>query len=151
MKSSRTGKRGFLQRHSLSIVAGSILVSWILLYRVFDPQSHWGSFFGNAIADWTGVLVMILATKHLYESGSEESKRPPGGILPNTLSVLRRHSLTIFLLVTGAGWILLFMRSDPTGKWGTVVSNIVSEWSQLLGLVLLTKKLREWHSKESKG
>ena len=142
---------GFLRRHSLSIVAGSILVAWVLLYRAFDPGSHWGSFFGNAIADWTGVLVMILATKHFYETGSEESRKPPeGGVVPASFRLLQKHSLTIFLLVTGAGWILLFMRSDPTGKWGTVVSNIVSEWSQLLGLVLLTKKLREWQSKESK-
>ncbi len=94
---------------------------------------------------------MVLATKHLYESGSEESRKPTGGFVPKTLGVLQRHSLTIFLLVTGAGWILLFTRSDPSSKWGTVVSNIVSEWSQLLGLVLLTKKLREWHSKESKN
>lgn len=145
-------RNGFLRHHSLSVVAGSILVTWILLYRVFDPESHWGSFFGNAIADWTGVLVMILATKHLYESGSEESKKPPAsGFLPTSFRLLQKHSLTVFLLVTGAGWILLFLRSDPSGKWGTVVSNIVSEWSQLLGLVLLTKKLREWHSKESKS
>ena len=32
---------------------------------------------------------------------------------------------------------------------GTVVSNIVSEWSQQIGLVLLTKKLIEPGSKES--
>jgi len=24
-----------------------------------NPDTHWGSFFGNAIADWTGVVVMI--------------------------------------------------------------------------------------------
>jgi hypothetical protein len=131
-------------------VACSILVSWILLYRVFDSKTHWGSFFGNAIADWTGVLVMVLATKHLYESGSEESNEPPAGFFPAAFRIVQKHSLTIFLVMTGAGWILLFMRSDPTGKWGQVVSNIVSEWTQLLGLVLLTKKLREWHSKESK-
>jgi membrane protease YdiL (CAAX protease family) len=133
------------------MVAASILVMWFLLYRVFDPGSHWGSFFGNAIADWTGVLVMVLATKHLYESGSEESKNPPSGFFPSIIRVVRKHSLTIFILVTGVGWILLFSRSDPMGKWGQVVSNIISEWSQLLGLVLLTKKLRESHSKESKS
>jgi hypothetical protein len=32
-----------------------------------------------------------------------------------------------------------------------VVGNIVSEWTQILGLVLLTKRLMEWHSKESKS
>ncbi len=40
---------------------------------------------------------------------------------------------------------------DPESKWGTVVSNLVSEWSQQIGLVLLTKKLIERGSKESKG
>jgi hypothetical protein len=29
-----------------------------------------------------------------------------------------------------------------------VVGNIVSEWTQVFMLVLLTKKLIEWHSKE---
>jgi hypothetical protein len=39
---------------------------------------------------------------------------------------------------------------DSEGKWGEVVGNIVSEWTQLLGLVLLTKRLVEEKSKESK-
>jgi hypothetical protein len=39
---------------------------------------------------------------------------------------------------------------DPNGKWGQVVGNIVSEWTQIFGLVLLTKKLMEVGSKESK-
>jgi hypothetical protein len=48
------------------------------------------------------------------------------------------------------GWILLYLRMDSEGKWGEVVGNIVSEWTQLLGLVLLTKRLVEEKSKESK-
>ena len=32
---------------------------------------------------------------------------------------------------------------------GQVVGNIVSEWTQILGLVLMTKILMERHSKES--
>ena len=152
MSKKRKGREiGFLRRHSLSIVSCAILLSWILLYRVSNPQTHWGSFFGNAIADWTGLVVMVFATKHLYERGSQESKQPPpGGFLPGALRHLRDHSLSIFLFLTGAIWIGLFVRSDPQGKWGQVVSNIVSEWSQILGLVLLTKRLIEWHSKESK-
>jgi hypothetical protein len=39
---------------------------------------------------------------------------------------------------------------DSEGKWGQVVGNILSEWTQLLGLVLLTKRLIEKRSKESK-
>jgi len=114
-----------------------------------NPDTHWGSFFGNAIADWTGVVVMILATKHLYERGSAESKQPKG-FLPNQVEeLLREHSLTIFLLVSGVAWVVLFSHSKPQSKWGQVVGNIVSEWTQILGLVLMTKKLMESGSKES--
>jgi hypothetical protein len=39
---------------------------------------------------------------------------------------------------------------DANAKWGQVVGNIVSEWTQILGLVLMTKRLIERHSKESR-
>ena len=38
---------------------------------------------------------------------------------------------------------------EPDSKWGQVVGNIVSEWTQILALVILTKRLIETHSKES--
>jgi hypothetical protein len=63
--------------------------------------------------------------------------------------MLHEHSLTIFLLITGIGCVALFLKVDPDSRWGTVVSNMVSEWSQQIGLVLLTKKLIETGSKES--
>jgi hypothetical protein len=44
---------------------------------------------------------------------------------------------------------VVFARSDTQGKWGQVVGNIVSEWTQILGLVVLTKRLIELGSKES--
>jgi len=31
-----------------------------VLYVYSDPKTHLGSFFGNAIADWKGVLVTII-------------------------------------------------------------------------------------------
>ena len=65
------------------------------------------------------------------------------------MEFLREHSLTIFLLLTGIGWVVAFGAMDPNSKWGQVVGNIVSEWTQILGLVLLTKHLIEYHSKES--
>ena len=127
-----------------------ILLAWIVLYSVSDEKRHIGSFFGNAIADWSGVVVMVLATKHLYERGSKESKEPRNKKLPNRfLETLREHSLTVFLLLTGAGWVLLYAHSDSESKWGQVVGNIVSEWTQIIGLVVLTKKLVEVGSKES--
>jgi hypothetical protein len=142
-------KGRFVHRHSLSIAAIGILVSWIVLYAISNPKTHIGSFFGNAIADWSGVVIMAFATKHLYEKGSAESRRPPRLALGPLMERLLDHSLTIFLLITGIGWIALYAKLDSEGKWGQVVGNIVSEWTQIFGLVLLTKRLIEWHSKES--
>ena len=142
--------RTFFQRHGLTIVTGAILALWIVLYSVSDEKRHIGSFFGNAIADWTGLVVMVLATKFFYERGSQESKRPRNKSNNRLLEKLRAHSLTIFLLITGAGWVLLFAHADSESKWGQVVGNIVSEWTQIIGMVLLTKTLVEIGSKESK-
>lgn len=143
-------RRPWWRKHSLTLVAGAILFLWIVLYSRSSPETHAGSFFGNAIADWSGLVVMVLATKRLYEKGSAESKQPPN-ILPNrVLEAVREHSLTIFLLITGALWVALYIRMDAQGKWGQVVGNIVSEWTQILGLVLLTKKLIETGSKDSR-
>jgi hypothetical protein len=138
----------FLRKHSLSLAALGVVLLLIVLYRLSDPSTHIGSFFGNAIADWTGVFVTIVMTKFLYEKGSAESKRPKG-ILPSAvLEFLHEHSLTLFLVVTGIGWVVAFRAMDPNSKWGQVVGNIVSEWTQILGLVLMTKRLMEAGSKE---
>jgi len=141
----------FFAQHGLTIVTGGILVLWIVLYSISDEKRHIGSFFGNAIADWTGVVVMLLATKHLYERGSVESKEPGRKVPNRALELLREHSLTVFLLLTGAGWALLYAHADSESKWGQVAGNIVSEWTQIIGTVLLTKKLVEIGSKESKS
>ena len=147
----KTKNQTFFERHGLTIVTASILLLWIVLYTVSDEKRHIGSFFGNAIADWTGVVVMVLATKHLYERGSSESNEPKRKLPNRMLEALREHSLTVFLLITGIGWVLLYAHTDSESKWGQVVGNIVSEWTQILGLVLLTKKLVEAGSKESSG
>lgn len=143
-------KKSFLRHHALSMAAVGILLLWIGLYRHGDPSTHWGSFFGNAIADWTGVVVTVIATKYFYEIGSAESRQPKREFGDRFLQFLQNHSLSIFLVITGAGWIILFAKMDSEGKWGQVIGNIVSEWVQLLGLVLLTKKLIEDKSKESR-
>lgn len=140
----------FFKHHSLSIVSAAILLLWIVLYRRADPGTHLGSFFGNAVADWTGVLVTVIATKYFYELGSAESRQPRGRYKNRFMELLRDHSLTIFLLLTGAGWVVWYLKVDSEAKWGQVVGNIVSEWTQLLGLVLLTKRLIEDKSKESR-
>jgi len=120
-----------------------------VLYTLSDPKTHLGSFYGNAIADWTGLVVTVLATKFMYEKGSAESRQPPHPLLRPIWEKLKAHSLSIFLVVTGIAWAISFARSDPNSKWGQVVGNIVSEWTQIFGLVILTKKLIETHSKES--
>jgi len=136
------------RKHSLSLSALSVVILLIVLYRHSNQDTHLGSFFGNAIADWTGVFVTIVMTKFLYEKGSAESKQPKGIVPSAVLEFLREHSLTIFLVVTGIAWIVAFTGMDPTSKWGQVVGNIVSEWTQILGLVLMTKRLMEVGSKE---
>ncbi len=149
MVEPRNRRQSFIHHHSLSIASVGVLILWIVLYSVSSPSTHIGSFFGNAIADWSGVVVMVVATKYLYERGSAESRRPPHGLLSPFRERLRNHSLSIFLLITGIGWIALYASMDSEAKWGQVVGNIVSEWTQILGLVLMTKKLMEQHSRES--
>ena len=138
----------FLRKHSLSLAALAVVIVLIVLYRRSNPSTHIGSFFGNAIADWTGVFVTIVMTKFLYEKGSAESKQPKGILPSKAVEFLREHSLTLFLIITGIGWIVAFRGMDPGSKWGQVVGNIVSEWTQILGLVLMTKRLMEVGSKE---
>ena len=147
MKPSRSPK-SFLHQHSLSLTALGVVLLLIVLYSRSNPSTHFGSFFGNAIADWTGVLVTILLTKHLYEKGSRESKQPKGKLRSARLEILREHSLTLVLLVTGIAWVFVFRAMDTNSRWGQVVGNIVSEWTQILGFVLLTKRLIETGSKE---
>lgn len=147
MKQSRK-PQPFLHKHSLSLAALGVVITLIALYSRSSPSTHIGSFFGNAIADWTGVFVTIVMTKFLYEKGSAESKQPKGILPSRVLELLREHSLTIFLVITGIGWVLAFWAMDSESKWGQVVGNIVSEWTQILGLVLMTKRLVEAGSKE---
>jgi hypothetical protein len=147
MKQTRVPNQ-FLHKHSLGLAALGVVILLIVLYSRSNPSTHWGSFFGNAIADWSGVLVTVVMTKHLYEKGSAESKKAKGKKKSAALQFLREHSLTIFLLVTGGAWVIAFKAMAPGSKWGQVVGNIVSEWTQILGLVLMTKRLMEIGSKE---
>jgi hypothetical protein len=149
MAETHIPKRSLVYQHSLTIAAASVLLLWICLYSFSSPATHLGSFFGNAIADWSGVVVMVFVTKYLFEKGSAESRRLPRRQLVPGLEWLRDHSLSIFPLVTGIGWVTLYALMDSERKWGQVVGNIVSEWTQVFGLVLLTKWLIERHSRES--
>jgi len=149
MAGKKSEVREFCREHSLTIASSSILALWFILYCFSNPSTHIGSFFGNAIADWSGVVLMVLATKFLYEKNSRESRRLPKTILPSPAKeFLRDHSLSIFLFITWIGWVILFAKMDPSAKWGQVVGNVVSEWTQAFGLVLLTKRYIERRSKE---
>jgi hypothetical protein len=139
--------QNFFRQHSLSLTTTGVVLLWITLYRTSDPSTHLGAFFGNAIADWTGVVVTVLMTKHLYEKGSSESKQPKGILPSKVVELLREHSLTIFLVITGIAWVVAFNAMDANSRWGQVVGNIVSEWTQILGMVLITKRLVEVGSK----
>lgn len=149
MQKNRFPVQKFLHDHSLSLVAAASLGAWIALYGISDPDTHIGAFFGNAIADWTGTVLIVVGTKWLFEKGSAESRKVPRHLKSPVWDLLNRHSLTLFILVTGTGWLTLYVTLPPMDKWGQVVGNILSEWVQLLGIVLLTKGLIERGSKES--
>jgi len=138
-----------LHRHSLSFITAGILAMWIALYAGADDTTHLGGFYGNATADWTGTLVAVLGTKYFYEVGSKESRAPRGHFRNRAREFVHQHSLSIFLIITGGLWAALYMRTDPETHWGQVIGNIVSEWTQIIGLVLMSKRLIEKGSKES--
>lgn len=148
MTARKRPKPSWFVRHSLTIVAAVLLLLWVAGYVWLDPKSRLAAFCGNAIADWSGSLVIILGTKFFYEVGSKESRRfhpRPGRPVRN---FLLEHSLLIFIVCTGAIWGVLFWRMSPDSKWGQVVGNLLSEWGQMAGLVFLTKRLVEIGSKE---
>ena len=92
----RRRKQSFLYRHSLSFVAIGLLIVWIIGYRLFHPKTHLGAFFGNAIAHWSGSVVIILGTKFLYEVGSAESRLVKGKERFAWLNILHRHSADLY-------------------------------------------------------
>ncbi len=143
--------RYFCSEHGLTIATSAILGLWILLYSISNPDTHWGSFFGNAIADWSGVVLMVLGTKIFMERGSKETKRQFAARYTGIKRFGVEHSFSIFVIVTLFVWIAVFNHQNPNAKWGQVVGNIVSEWTQALGLIFLTKRLREHGSEESKA
>lgn len=148
MTRRKSRKRSWAARHSLSIVAAALLVVWIAGYILLGPKSHLGAFFGNAVADWSGSLLIIVGTTFLYEVGSADSNAVRGRKRNYWLELVHKHSLLLFIIVTGIGWAVLFSQMDPGSKWGQVVGNLVSEWVQMAGLVFLTKWLVEVGSKE---
>jgi hypothetical protein len=140
--------KNFFREHSLSFTLAAVLLFLIAMYVSSDPNTHLGTFYGNAIADWLGVLAFVIATKYFFEVGSGESRRPSPHAHIRLGRFLVKHSLTIVLAITGLAWTVAYARSEVDSKAGTVMGNIVSDWTQLLGLVLITKYAQERGSKE---
>jgi hypothetical protein len=140
----------FWRRHSLSLTVLGFVALWVYLYQHGDPASHRGAFYGNAIADWTGTFLIILVTKFLHERGSLESRPFEDNAKTPGTRFLAEHSLSLFLGSMCIASGIWFLKTDPNSKWGAVAGNLVSQFVQLLGLVLLTKKLFESGSEEDK-
>src|SRR5262249_42299830 len=128
---SKHKSRGFIREHSLGLTVLALLLVWLLLYMASDPSTHLGAFYGNAVADWLGTLIIVVATKYLYEIGSAESRQPHPGSRSAFMRMVIDHSLTIGLCLTGILWAIFYSRLDVNGKTGQVVGNIVSEWTQI--------------------
>jgi hypothetical protein len=144
----RRPSASFLRDHSLSLALSALLAFLWLMYGRSDPETHLGAFYGNAIGDWLGVLVFVIATKYFFETGSGESRKPSRHFHLRAGRFLLEHSLTIVLALTGMAWAAVYARSDVNSKAGQVIGNVVSDWTQVLGLVLMTKYARERGSKE---
>ncbi len=146
---SATGEKArdsFLYKHSLSIISSAILLIWIVLYFPANPDTHWGSFFGNAIADWSGVVASVICTRILYERGNPDCEPRHFRRQNPVLYWIKTHSLTMFFGLTLLVWIYVFAHMSATSKWGQVVGNVVSEWTQILGAIWLTKRFIEGSS-----
>ena len=79
MSPKPSGRRlSWYRAHSLTLLLSGLLTFLFLMYARSDPKTHVGAFYGNAMADWLGVLVFVVATKYFVEIGSAESRRPSG-------------------------------------------------------------------------
>ena len=143
-------KRTLIQRHQLTLMASVVLLTLIIFYIPSNPDTHWGSFFGNAIADWSGVVASVICTRILYERGAPGCRHRKAKDPNPVIRWMKNHTLTVFFGTTWIVWIILFARMPATSKWGQVVGNVVSEWTQILGLIWLTKWFYEEQVKKHK-
>jgi hypothetical protein len=141
-------RRSFFRDHSLVLALLAVLVFLVVAYSRSDQTTHLGTFYGNAVADWLGTFVLVVATKYFFETGSAESRKPHSHFHVRLARFLVRHSLTLVLVGTGGIWVVIYVRSNVDSKWGAVVGNVVSQWTQIVGLVLITKYASEIGSKE---
>jgi hypothetical protein len=144
----RRARRGFFADHGLTVAVALLVLVWIALYAASDDRTHLGAFVGNCVGDWLGVLAIVIVTKYFREAHTPESRRARATRGGPVARVLHAHSLTLVLAATWLVWIALDLHASPTSRSGQVYSNITSEWGQIIGLVVLTKYLRERGSKD---
>ena len=75
----RTRKRSVLREHSLSLTVVAIMALWFVLYVRGDPSTHLGSFYGNALADWLGTFLIVIATS----TSTKSAPRKAGPRIPS--------------------------------------------------------------------
>ena len=64
-----------MREHSLGLAVAAILVLWLFLYVRGDPSTHLGAFYGNALADWLGTFVIVIATSTSMKSDLQRAGR----------------------------------------------------------------------------
>lgn len=146
MKRNRRPKQ-FLQEHSLSLPTLGVVILWITLYRVSDPSTHPGSSSGchcgldRSVDDGCHDQAPIRKGIAREQAAEGQSTIACDGIPP--------RAFTNFVSCGDGRRLGICVQSmNPDSKWGQVVGNIVLEWTQVLGLVLMTKRLIEVGSKE---
>ena len=83
--------------HSLTVVSVAILSLWFVLYLRSNPDTHWGSFFGNAIADWLGAVVIITGIGWVIAFARMDTNSRWGQVVGNIVSEWTQALGTVFL------------------------------------------------------
>src|SRR2546423_9923091 len=96
-QSSQPAATTFWRNHSLSVVSLGLLTLFIIAYAGSDPGTHLGAFFGNAVADWSGSVILILGTKFLLEAGSCENRPARKSLKNSFLKFFNHHSPLLVL------------------------------------------------------
>ena len=132
---------GTFRQHSLGLAVAAIVLLWLWLYAR-RSETRRGAFYGNALADWLGSLMIVIATKYFYELGRRRAAARTRGPVP--LHPVSHRPLADYRPRPQRRGVARPDASlDPQGKAGQVVGNILSEWTQVLGLVIMTKYLWE--------
>ena len=130
-------RKSFLHRHSLSLVTAFVLCTWITLYIRFNPSTHWAP--SSATQSPTG---LAFSSQSSPRSICSRSVRWRAGCPPPWLRPVAHWRILVeHLSGDHRCWVDMAVRQIDPNSWGQVAGNIVSEWTQIFGMVWLTKKL----------